>query len=148
MASLLMSLLYQFEQTQWLAPEALFAEQARQLHLLFTHAAGTTAFYRRRFAAAGIDPAAPVTRETLSRLPILSRGEVQAAGEAMVPSELPKSHGKRHAIETSGSDGSPLKMFGTEATGLFWRAGVMREHLWHDRDLGGKLAAIRRRRWA
>lgn len=143
-ASLLISLLYQFERTQWLAPEALFAEQARQLRVLFTHAAGTTAFYRQRFAAAGLDPAAPVTQETLARLPILTRDDLQAAGEAIVPGELPKSHGKRHSIETAGSDGAPLRMFGTEATGLFWRAGVMREHLWHDRDLSGKLAAIRR----
>jgi len=143
-ASLLMSLLYQFEQTQWLAPEALFAEQARQLRLLFGHAARTTAFYHRRFQASGVDPAAPVTRQTLGRLPILSRAELQAAGGEIVPDELPKAHGKRHGIETSGSDGSPLKLFGTEATGLFWRAGVMREHLWHGRDLGGKLAAIRR----
>lgn len=144
MASLLLSLLHQFEHTQWLAPEALFAEQMRQLRLLFAHAAGHTAFYRRHFAAAGVDPEAPVTRETLARLPIVSRADLRAAGNAILPDGLPKSHGKRHAIETAGSGGTPLKLFGTEVTGLFWRAGVMREHLWHGRDLAGKLAAIRR----
>lgn len=143
MASLLLSLLYQLDQTQWLTPEALFAHQARQLQSLFRHAAGTVPFYTRRFAEAGLDPAAPVTRETLARLPILKRAELQGAGEDINTTALPKSHGKMHHIETSGSTGRPVRMKGTEVTSLFWRACVMREHLWQGRDLAGKLAAIR-----
>lgn len=143
MASLMMSLLYQFEQTQWLPPEELFSHQARQLRLLFRHAATTVPFYRERFAAAGVDPEAPVTRETLARLPILKRAELQGAGEAINTTALPPSHGKRHRIETSGSTGRPVRLFGTEVTGVFWRACVMREHLWQDRDFSRKLAAIR-----
>jgi phenylacetate-CoA ligase len=145
MASLLLSVLYQLDQTQWLTPDALFAHQARQLRALFVHAAGTVPFYRERFAAAGIDPAAKVTRETLLRLPILKRTDLQGAGDSLNTTALPKSHGKRHSIETSGSTGRAVRMFGTEVTGLFWRACVMREHFWHGRSLGGKLAAIR---WA
>lgn len=143
MASLLLSLLYQLDQTQWLAPEALFAHQARQLQSLFRHAAGTVPFYTRRFVEAGLDPAAAVTRETLARLPILKRTELQGAGEDINTTALPKSHGKMHQIETSGSTGLPVRMKGTEVTSLFWRACVMREHLWQGRDLAGKLAAIR-----
>jgi len=145
MASLLLSVLYQLEQTQWLPPDDLFAHQARQLRVLFAHAAAQSPFYRRRFAEAGVDPAAEVTWQTLQRLPILQRPELQGAGNDINAAELPKSHGKRHTIETSGSTGRAVRMFGTEITGLFWRAGVMREHLWHGRDLGGKLGAIR---WA
>ncbi|MGD1878936.1 MAG: phenylacetate--CoA ligase family protein [Kiloniellaceae bacterium] len=145
MASLLMSLLYQFEQTQWLSPEELFTHQARQLRVLFGHAASTVPFYRERFAEAGVDPNAEVTWETLRRLPILKRTELQGAGEAINTTALPKSHGKRHQIETSGSTGRAVQMYGTEVTGLFWRACVMREHLWQQRDFSGKLAAIR---WA
>jgi phenylacetate-CoA ligase len=146
MASLLMSLLYQFDQTQWLAPEALFAQQARQLRVLFAHAAGTVPLYRRRFAAAGLDPEAAVTPETLQRLPVLQRGELLSTGDGLATTALPESHGKRHAIETSGTTGGPVRLYGTEVTGIFWRACVMREHLWHDRRMDGKLAAIRRAR--
>src|SRR3546814_10744395 len=53
--------------------------------------------------------------------------------------------GRRHDIETSGSTGRAVRMLGTEMTGVFWRACVMREHFWHRRNVGGKLAAIR---WA
>ncbi len=145
MASLLMSVIYQLEQTQWLAPEELFFHQARQLRVLFGHAAATVPFYQKHFAEAGVDPAAAVTRETFARLPILKRGELKDAGEAMNSTALPKSHGKTHGIETSGSTGRTVRIQGTEVTGLFWRAGVMREHIWHRRNFGGKLAAIR---WA
>jgi phenylacetate-CoA ligase len=145
MASLLMSVLYQLEQTQWLTPDELFFHQGRQLRALFGHAAETVPFYRQRFAEAGIDPAAPVTRETIARLPVLKRAELQGAGEAINTTALPKSHGKLHDIETSGSTGRTVRMRGSEVTGVFWRACVMREHFWHRRNLAGKLAAIR---WA
>ncbi len=143
MASLLLSLLYQLDQTQWLAPEEIFDLQAKQLRLLFSHVARTVPFYQRRFAEAGVDPDAEVTRETLDRLPILRRAELQAAGKDINTTALPKSHGKTHQIETSGSTGRAVRMYGTEVTNLFWRACVMREHFWQGRDLGGKLAAIR-----
>jgi len=143
MASLLLSLLYQFEQTQWLDPEDLFTQQARQLRSLFTHADKTVPFYHQRFAAAGIDPAAEVTRETFARLPVLKRAELQGAGDSINTTSLPKSHGKLTQIETSGSTGRPVRLNGSEITGVFWRACVMREHLWQGRDFGGKLAAIR-----
>lgn len=145
MASLLMAVIYQLEQTQWLSADELSFHQGRQLHQLFAHAAATVPFYQERFAAAGVDPAAPVTREAIARLPVLKRGELQAAGAALNSTALPKSHGKTHSIVTSGSTGRPVNMLGTEVTGVFWRACVMREHLWHRRDLSGKLAAIR---WA
>ncbi|MEO3430743.1 hypothetical protein AAFN88_17955 [Pelagibius sp. CAU 1746] len=146
MASLLLSVLYQFEQTQWMTPEELFAQQARQLQLLFAHAAQTVPLYRRRFVDAGVDATAKVTWETLQRLPILTRAELQAAAGDVNAASLPKSHGKRYTIETSGSTGRAVRIFGTEVTGLFWRACVMREHFWQGRDLGGKLGAIRKAR--
>jgi phenylacetate-CoA ligase len=143
MASLLMSLLYQLEQTQWLSPDELTFHQCRQLSALFAHAGRTVPFYQQRFAEAGVDPAQKVTPETLARLPILTRQELQGAGQALETTELPASHGKIGQIETSGSTGTPVRLKSTEITGVFWRACVMREHLWAGRDLTGKLGAIR-----
>lgn len=144
-ASLLLSLLYQLDQTQWLGPDELFFHQSRQLQSLFRHAARTVPFYRDRFAAAGVDPDAAVTAEAVARLPVVKRSELQDAGESLKSTDLPKSHGNCHEIVTSGSTGRPVNLLGTQVTGLFWRASVVREHEWHRRDLTGKLAAIR---WA
>lgn len=143
MASLLLSLLYQMDQTQWLSPDELFFHQARQLRGLFSHAAKTVPFYQQRFAEAGVDPEAEVTRETLERLPILRRAELKAAGDAINSTAVPRSHGKTHTIETSGSTGRTVRIKGSEVTAVFWRACVMREHHWQGRDLNGKLGAIR-----
>jgi len=84
-----------------------------------------------------------VTPETLASLPILTRQQLQGAGQALETTELPASHGKIGKIETSGSTGTPVRLKSTEITGVFWRACVMREHLWAGRDLTGKLGAIR-----
>src|SRR3546814_15408257 len=97
-----MAVLYQMGHTQWLGPDELFYHQGRQLRALFSHAVRTVPFYRDRFAAAGVDPAAEVTWETLRRLPVLARAELQAAGDALNTTDLPKSHGKLSRIETSG----------------------------------------------
>jgi phenylacetate-CoA ligase len=37
----------------------------------------------------------------------------------------------------------PIKAIGTDITQFFWRVYTLRDHLWHKRDLSGKLAAIR-----
>src|SRR3546814_7058214 len=75
-------------------------------------AAGTVPFYRQRFAEAGVDPAAAVTWGSIARLPILKRSDLQGAGEAIKTTALPKSHGRRHDIETSGSTGRAVRMLG------------------------------------
>ena len=84
-----------------------------------------------------------MTRETDKGLPILTRAALQGAGDDINTTALPKSHGKIHRIETSGSTGRPVRINGSEVTNVFWRACVMREHLWAERDLQAKLGAIR-----
>ena len=44
---------------------------------------------------------------------------------------------------TSGSTGRPVQTVGTALTQLFWAALTVRDHLWHERDFGRKLAVIR-----
>src|SRR3546814_11407029 len=78
----------------------------------------------------------PISWGSIARLPILKRSDLQGAGEAIKTTALPKSHGRRHDIETSGSTGRAVRMLGTEMTGVFWRACVMREHFWHRRNVG------------
>jgi phenylacetate-CoA ligase len=55
----------------------------------------------------------------------------------------PAAHGPVVKTESSGSTGSPLVTLGTAWTQLMWHALLLRDHLWQQRDLGGKLAAIR-----
>src|SRR5690606_13695231 len=44
---------------------------------------------------------------------------------------------------TSGSTGQPLSVRRTGRCQLVWMANTLREHLWHGRDFGRRLMAIR-----
>jgi phenylacetate-CoA ligase len=135
-------LLFQLEQTQWLPPEELRARQLRQLEGLLRHAYRAVPFYRQHWKGA-YDPAAPLTEERFAALPLLQRKHVQQNFDALTSRHLPKAHGESRMARTSGSSGTPLRVRKSGLTALVWRANVLRDHLWHGRDLSGKLAVIR-----
>jgi phenylacetate-CoA ligase len=137
----LLALLYQLEQTQWWPAEELQAAQFRQLALLLAHAAATVPFYRERLA--GIDLREPLRAEVWQRIPILERTDVQTSAPAMLSTAVPRAHGKTFTVTTSGSTGRPVTVTRTAVDALFWDAHTLRGHLWHRRDLRGKLAVIR-----
>ena len=136
-----LSLLYTLEQTQWWKPEALERAQLRQLGSVLAHAAATVPYYKAKLA--GFDLRAPLTPGRWAELPFLTRRDIQDAGDRLLSERVPKSHGRLSASQTSGSTGQPVKTFGTGLTRLFWRALTVREHLWHERDFGARLCAIR-----
>src|SRR3546814_15416347 len=141
MASLLLSVIYQLEQTQWLRPDELFFHQGRQLRVLFGHAAGTVPFYRQRFAEAGVDPAAAVTWGSIARLPILKRSDLQGAGEAIKPTALPKSQGRRTDTETSGTTGRAVRLLGRQMHAVFAARRARCEALRPRETIGGNMGA-------
>ena len=142
-AARMLALQYQFGQTQWLPAERLRELQLQQFAKIFHHAVTTVPYYRQHFppwSAAGI-----ASWEQYRGLPISARREVQRAGADMHSTAVPPGHGALVQTESSGSTGSPLVTLGTAWTQLLWHALLLRDHLWHGRDLRGKLAAIRTR---
>lgn len=142
-ASQLMAMQLQFAHTQWLPPEALLEKQIPQLGRLLRHAYDTVPFYRERLDRAGLSPEAIDGPAAWRRIPLLSRGDIQAAGESLLSNAVPDEHGPRSRLLTSGSTGRPVAIVGTALSQLFWNACTLRDHLWHERIAGGKLAAIR-----
>lgn len=140
----LLALQFQLGRSQWWRPEDILQQQFRQLEPLLAHAAATVPFYRERFKAAGYDPVGDgVTPETWLKLPCLKRDDIQSAGRSLMSGQVPAGHGRLFEHFTSGSTGKPLHAYGTELTHFFWMALTLRDHLWHKRDMGGKLASIR-----
>jgi phenylacetate-CoA ligase len=139
----LLALRHQLEESQWWSPDQLQHWQFEKLRDLLRHAYNTIPFYRRRIQAAGIDPKREVTYEQWMRLPILGRADVQRLGDVMVSQKIPTSHKPTAPILTSGSTGMPIRALTTRLTQQYWKALTLREHAWHNRDLSGKLAAIR-----
>ena len=142
-AAAMLAMQYQLEQSQWWSPEALRQQQSRQLGEVLAHARATVPFYRERLGAVAFGPDGGIAPEEFARIPLLRREEVQAAGEALLSRQVPRDHGRLLEHQTSGSTGRPIRAVGTEITQFFWNALTLRDHLWHQRDLSGKLASIR-----
>jgi phenylacetate-CoA ligase len=138
-----LALHWQFEQSQWFTPERLLEIQMQQLGELLRHARQHVPSYRERIKCAEIDPAVPLNLEAFRRLPVLRRADVQAAGKALFSLAPPRQHGKAIPGRSSGSTGRPVEYISNELCQLFWRTLTLREHFWHQRDFGGKLAVIR-----
>lgn len=141
--SLQLALQFQLEQSQWWSAERLRAEQLRQLGLVVRHAFATSPFYRQHYACLGEPPPAELTEEDWSKLPIVTRAKLQAAGDAWPSTRPPQEHGSVSFGTTSGSTGRAVRFARTGATNVFWQAFALRDHLWQKRDLSAKLSAIR-----
>ena len=138
-AAVQLGLLYQLEQSQWWRPEEIERAQLRQLATVLAFAASEVPRYRERIAP----PKGILDLCAWRKLPVLTRRDIQDAGEALKSRRLPRGHGRIYVTQTSGSTGQPVKVLGTELTRLFWKTLTIREHQWHGRDLGAKLCTIR-----
>ncbi|MBI3903175.1 MAG: phenylacetate--CoA ligase family protein [Nitrosomonadales bacterium] len=136
-------LMQKLERTQWLAPHELRASQHRQLAVLAAHAQNHSPHFRARLHDAGLQPQDLSSPEGLRRLPLLTRRELQSAGQALFCTQLPATHQPLAETQTSGSSGEPVVVKRTAISQLFWMAETLREHLWQQRDFSGTLAVIR-----
>ena len=136
--------MHQLERSQWWPADVLRQGQLRQLESLLVFAARTVPFYRERLADFRALRPGSLTWDAWQRIPLLSRGDIQSAGDALETRSLPKSHGPARSSATSGSTGEPVRFKVTRVTSQFLRAANLRFHIWHGRDLAAKTASINR----
>ena len=138
-----LALLFQLEQSQWLAPDQIQANQRQQLTELLRHAHATSPFHRPRLEAAGWRPDRPLTEELWRNIPIMTRADWQNADQSLYCQATPPGHGKIQVLRTSGSTAQPVVIRTTELALELGRAYTLRDQFWHRRDWRGKLASIR-----
>ena len=121
------------EESQWWDSQRLDSLQCSKLQQLILHAAANCPFYAERLAGAGIDPVAVECIDDLRDLPVLSKVEIRAAGDAMVSG----LHGS-DLVEscTSGSTGSPLIFSVGSRRCSADVAARIRAHRWWDVRIG------------
>ncbi|MDH5436215.1 MAG: phenylacetate--CoA ligase family protein [Gammaproteobacteria bacterium] len=141
--AVLIASLYQLEQSQWWPLSQIHECQLRQIKMLFQHASQTVPYYKEYLKGFDGNFDVALIKSKWSSLPVISREELQRAGEAMWAKTLPPSHGEKHPLQTSGSTGRPVTAYTTEVTRFFYDAMTLREHNWHDREFNTKLLAIR-----
>lgn len=143
-AAELMALQRQLDASQWWPAEKLRAQQFRQLRLLLTHAARHVPFHGKRLRDAGITLDTALTDEVWSRIPVLTRRDVQELGDQLHARDVPKSHGPISDATSGGSSGVPVRVKKTALDNLLWSAMHVREEIWHREDPMGLMARIRR----
>jgi len=142
-AASMLALQYQLQQSEWWPTPRIEAQQHVQLAQILRHARDTVPFYQRRLRDSGFDPDSAVTPQSLRRIPLLSRRDVQLACGELESLRPPAEHGALIYGQTSGSTGTPVRFKGTELTQFMWNVFTLREVLWHRRDLAAKYAVIR-----
>ncbi|KPC54401.1 phenylacetate--CoA ligase family protein [Amantichitinum ursilacus] len=130
-------------QSERFGAEDLQALQSMRLRALLQHALAQTDELRERLHSAGLALADIDTAATLARLPLLPRRTLQQQSARLTSHALPPGHGPTGEVKTSGSTGEPVTVTRTAINQLMWMAFTLREHLWHQRDFSGRLAAIR-----
>lgn len=138
-----LALQFQLEKSQWWSEDELVSAQLEQLRLLLQHAVKTVPYYKKRFSVIPLDFSGRLTLNEWRRLPILTRDDVQKAGNSLNSKAVPQRHGELFTQSSSGSTGKPVSIKQTTLCTYYWRSFTLRECLWHRRDMAGKLAIIR-----
>ncbi|MCK4705298.1 MAG: phenylacetate--CoA ligase family protein, partial [Gammaproteobacteria bacterium] len=136
-----LAVLFQLEQSQWWSLEKIRLQQMVQINKLLRHCVEHVPYYQKLLDKNRVLNG--MNEEQWLNIPILTRDRVQRSGELLRAKFLPPNHGKASLQRTSGSTGKPVETLNTDMTRFFWDVFTLREHLWHQRDLSGKLAAIR-----
>jgi len=137
-----MALQHHLGESQWWSADRLRDEQLRQLSTLVDFSIRNIPYYAERLRAACLEPGTPLTWEAWARVPILTRHDVQSAGDALRPATIPQSHGRIGETASGGSTGVPVRVHKSEFSSLMWEAVHIREEMWHREDRGGAMVSI------
>lgn len=145
--AMMMSMLYQFEHSQWWDSETIKTFQLEQLEHLLNHAVQTVPFYKKHFEKADLKFSGRLTVDEWQRVPILEREVLQENEAELISQHIPEHHGNAFKKKTSGSTGRQLNILDTDANNLYWMAITLRDHVWHQREFDGKFVSIRSGRY-
>ncbi|MCP3970527.1 MAG: phenylacetate--CoA ligase family protein, partial [Rhodobacteraceae bacterium] len=133
---------WQLDHSQWWPLPRLRGYQLLQLRGLLAHAYRTIPWYQQHWSRAAYEPGAELEWDLFHRLPLLTRTDIQTAGNALHSRGIPPEHGQVRHRSTSGSTGTPVHAWATDISQLFTTAFTLRDHCWHRRDLSARLAVI------
>lgn len=130
----------ELKQTQWFTPSQIEEYQTRRLLAVVEHAYRTVPFYRELYRKHGVSPGDIRDLRDISRLPIIRREDIRAAGSELISSDYPK----RNLIHghTSGTTGSPLSFYWDRQTCVYTNAVDWRQKLWGGVQYGDRIALL------
>jgi phenylacetate-CoA ligase len=120
------------------------ARQFDQIGELVAHIDRSVPYYGVTLRKAGVRPGQPISEDAWRRAPILTRRAAQDGNDRLFATQTPPSHGQVGDHTTSGTSGMPVRLKQTKLHHLFWQSFVLREEVWHRRDLSATILGIRR----
>jgi len=131
LAAEISALFAELNETQWLGREQIERQQMRQFRKLLQFVSDHSRFYAGHIEASGTSVGEFRSIESLQRLPLLSRRDIQTAGNEFFCADVPSDQGEIGETQTSGSTGEPVRVKKTGITQLFWHTYTLRSHAWH-----------------
>ncbi|MCU1286134.1 MAG: Phenylacetate-CoA ligase [Acidobacteriales bacterium] len=120
--------IHEFTRTQFLSREEIEASQLIQLQSLLKHAYKQCPFYRKRMDDVGFSPEHCTSLNALSKIPALTKRDIQDFGARMMAEGFPESNRLRN--QTGGSTGSPLQFYVDKKRYDSRLASTVRHNLW------------------
>lgn len=118
-------LLDRWERSQWWEPERIQRWQDDRLSRIVDYAYENIPFYRKRFREHSVRPEDVEGVTHLSRLPILTKDQVRAAGRELTNGDRNLVHG-----HTSGTTGTPLDLWYDRGMCVVNNAADWRQKMW------------------
>lgn len=117
--------------------------QSQALAALVAHHQRHTPSFAARLRRAKLAAADINTVDGLTRLPPLTRREIQDLGASFFSRTVPADHQPVGTNMTSGSTGEPVTVRKSAQCRLYWAANTARDHRWNGRDVGARMVSIR-----
>ncbi|WP_237759049.1 phenylacetate--CoA ligase family protein [Legionella birminghamensis] len=143
MAAQLYYQLDHFLYTERLPAAEIQKHQFSQLLVFMQFARQYVPYYQKRWAHLPLFKEWQQLAEYWPQLALLTREDIQNAGESIFAVKLPSGHEPAELLSTSGSTGRPVTVKGNMATQFFWNAISLRNHLWHGDEFANSFASIR-----
>lgn len=129
-----------FEESQYFPADKLKDLQWKRLKKLLDHAYNACPFYRRRMDESGITPLHIKDESDYSKLPFLTKEDLQSNLGALTAKNYPKNQLVEN--QTGGSTGKPIRYFHDQDRIFSMAATAIRHDRWVGRDIGDKFAAL------
>ena len=122
MEKIFKDLVKKIDEGQWFTEEQIRKIQSQELRSLFNHHSKNSPWYKGLM-------------KDKQRMPIITKKDIQEAGEDFFSTMVPKVHLPVSTVKTSGSTGEPLEIKTGTVNGIFYSAYTIRATEWSKTNL-------------
>ncbi|MEE9139345.1 MAG: GNAT family N-acetyltransferase [Alphaproteobacteria bacterium] len=132
-------------ENEFLSEDEQAARRRRGLARMIRFAFAEVPYYRDLAERLRLAPAELEDTESLPRLPVLTRSDLQRLGKRLCPGTLPKGERQVWEYRSSGTTGIPAQVFRTATSAVFSNVALSQRQLrWFRFDPARRFAAIRK----